>query len=264
MADGAGVHNNEVWTCKGCKKDSKTHPKLNWIVCAGCEHPFETKCQGLKAADYSVLKARKDILWLCPECVIVMCPESGIISKTNLPSTINTQPDLEDIMAQIKVLQVRLESMSDTQLEMKTTVDGLQSDVMEQLPTDLKEQLENRVDRAEDNLSERITEINNKIPNAKAWADIVKQDAPTAPPKITVECLKQALVEAKEVDDEQEIRSRGIVVYRAVEQVWPEDTENGSASQKTEDETLIRNLLRFLDCDLFALESVNRLRNFSA
>ena len=264
MADGA--HNNEeVWTCKGCRKDSKTSKsKLNWIVCAGCEATFEIKCQGLKAADYTALKSRDDILWLCPECLIVMCPKIGVISKLNLPTQVTSEPDLEDIMSQVRVLQVKLESLGNTQLAMKTTLDGLQTDVMEQLPTDLKEQLENKVDKAEDSLADKIADLAKQIPNPKTWANILKQDAPAAPQKITVECLKQALVEAKDVDEEQEIRSRGIVVYRAKEKIWPNEEANGSFAQKAEDDALIKNLLTFLDCNVDDLESVNRLGNFSA
>ena len=264
MAGGTnGADNNkEVWICHSCKKNS-TKKELTWIDCAGCGNHFDTKCQGIKPAEFKVFNERIDALWLCKDCVVIMCPERGFISalRTFLPPATINPTDLDEVMVQIKVLQTKLETMQLTQAAIKTTVDGLQSDVMEQLPTDIKTQSDKKLNEIGESLSSKLDEFSQRIPplKGKCWTDILREEAPK-PPEVTVQSLRQAIAEAKEADEESELRSRGIVVYRSEEYYNPNEKDDNR--QKNADEDLIRRLLVYLGCDEDDLESVFRLGKF--
>ena len=267
MAGGTNGDNSNkvVYICHSCKTNS-TKKELSWIDCAGCGHHFDTKCQRIKPAEFKVFNERADALWLCKDCIVIMCPERGFISalRTFLPPAMDSPTELDDVMVEIKVLQTKLETMQIEQAAIKTTVDGLQTDVMEQLPTDIKTQSDKKLNEIGLNLSSKLEDFSQRIPplNGKDWADILKQDTPTRPPSVnvTVQSLKQALAEAKEADEESEVRSRGIVVYRAEETYNP--NEKDDQRQKNADEDLIRRLLERLECDEYQLESVFRLGKF--
>ena len=272
-----GVHDNAqanvatVWTCKGCKTKSNNNKrkKVNWIECAGCEDIYETKCQNISEFQYAALQERADILWLCPNCMVVMCPKVGTITKTNLtPDTVEDMedPNLADVMCQIKLLKNKMDSLDSIQSFMKITMDTLQTDVLENLPTDLKQQMDDKVESTERNINSKMNSIISQLPAAqgRTWSDVLQESAPTPPPmpNITVECLKKAISEVNEGDKEMELRSRGIVVYRAKEHIRTRDeTDENEVSM---DEALIRRLLTFLECDTDELLSVNRLGSFSA
>ena len=277
MAGENGVHDNAneanevIWTCKGCKvkSNNKRRNKMSWIECAGCEGTFETKCQNISEAQYTALQERNDILWLCPECLIIMCPKSGTISSTNLPlQTIqeiedDDTPSSHELMKQIKLIQHKMDSASDIQAAMKGTLDSLQNDVLESLPTDIKEQVDKKIDLTERRIHDKITEVSSQLPSTqgRSWTDILEATASTSKTNISLEHLKKAIEEVKEDDKEMEIRSRGIVVYRAKENIRAKKPDEGEPS---EDEELIKSLLDFLECDEEELQSVNRLGNFSA
>ncbi|MEO1006803.1 MAG: hypothetical protein AAFW67_13350 [Cyanobacteria bacterium J06638_38] len=123
--------------------------------------------------------------------------------------------------------------------------------------------MDEKVDFSERQVISKITELSSQLPltQGKTWAEVLKQDAPPANTNISIECLRKAIAEANEVDKEMEVRSRGIVVYRAEEKVRTREQDKDEYSL---DEALIRNLLTFLGCDTDELQSVNRLGTFSA
>ena len=60
-------------------------------------------------------------------------------------------------MKQIKLIQHKMDSASDIQAAMKGTLDSLQNDVLESLPTDIKEQVDKKIDLTERRIHEKIT-----------------------------------------------------------------------------------------------------------
>ena len=69
--------------------------------------------------------------------------------------------------------------------------------------------------------------------------------------------MKRALVEVAEDDKDQELRSRGIVVYRL-----PESEKSTGAERKTEDQSAIKELLQFIGCSAAEVTYVDRLGRF--
>jgi membrane-associated HD superfamily phosphohydrolase len=102
-----------------------------------------------------------------------------------------------------------------------------------------------------------MSEISNSLPQGKSWAQVLQQDAPIQANMI--DSFKKALVEVNEVDKEMELRSTGIVVYRAAESI----RTNADESEQIRDEDLIKRLIHFLECDTDQLLSVHRLGKFS-
>ena len=266
-----GVHDDqEVWYCKGCPINSKnSKKKINWIVCAGCEDKYESNCVKVKQNEYNFLDSRVDVLWLCSDCVEIMCPIRGLISDVikKDPTQMQEPPNLVDVMSKLRIIQEKIGSLSDIQLKLKDTMDSLQNDVMEQLPTDLKQQMDDKMEEVEGKIGGKIEEFSKSLPvhEGKTWAEVLQAPPPPPNNNISIETLKKALVEINEIDKEKEVRSRGIVVYRAPETIREaNDDEDEDDAQGDEDDTLIRDLLRFLECDVNQLQSTNRLGKFSA
>ena len=270
----------EIWTCKGCELSSEnTKVRIRWLVCAGCEDKYETKCQKLSPVEFGVLeKFKENILWLCDRCVVIMCPKRGLISNLYQKQNANPQqpnlntPNRDELMQELVSIQRKLDVLTNTQLTMKDTMDSIQNDVLEQLPADLKEQMDEKMDSVEDNLTKKLTDIDSHLPpsQGRTWADVLKDDTPSTAPtpaanNITIENLKKAIVEMNEVDKDKEMRARGIVVYRAPESIdRDEEDDDEEQNHKQEDQQLITDLLQFLQCDAEKLQSVNRLGKFSA
>ena len=260
-----GVPNDEVWVCKGCKLDSKNKTRLYWMVCAGCEEKYESKCAKISLPEYRMLDSHQDILWLCSQCVTDFCPTDGILDKRMRQKVVAggqdeeageladpaTAPSNNDLMDQLRAIREKLTCMSGTQKQIKSTLDTVQTDMVEQLPTELKQEMDDKINKAEKNLSASIENL------SKTWAQVVNRPPPQR--DITIENLKKAIVEVHEGDKEKELRSRGIVVYRAEEQV----RQGAGNSEQKEDEDLIKGLLDHLECDIEELVSVDRLGKFS-
>ena len=176
-------------------------------------------------------------------------------------------PNLVDVMSKLRIIQDKIGSLSDIQLKLKDTMDSLQDDVLEQLPTDLKQQMDEKMEKVEGNIGEKIEELSKTLPvqDGKTWAEVLQAPPPPPNNNISIETLKKALVEINEIDKEKEVRSRGIVVYRATESIREANNDEGEdEAQGDEDEALIKDLLRFLECDVNQLQSTNRLGKFSA
>jgi len=108
----------------------------------------------------------------------------------------------------------------------------------------------------ESTLSKQIVEVPNKIEASSKWSDIVKA-SPGPNKRDFVQTMKQALTEMSDYDKEMEIRSRGIVIYRAPESVSPL-----KELRKSDDYKLMEALLEHLEIDVNEIISVDRLGRF--
>ena len=90
----------------------------------------------------------------------------------------------------------------------------------------------------------------------KLWSEIAKAQ-PVNPPTVTVDHLMKALAEVAECDREQELRSRGMVVYRL-----PESEKSSALERKTEDRSAIKDLLDFISCQDAEVTYIERLGRY--
>ena len=253
----------EIWTCQNCLKSSDNKPELKWLMCALCEGKFDSKCQNVKANQVSALTDRKDMFWVCQICMPKYCPDPNrrvlkLTKKT--PDEAQGKPKEIDL----NTLFEKIEEVRDAQLSIEATINTIHTDVIETAPKSISEDVQEKIEAIQESLSTQlknsVEELPAKIEQRPTFAAILKTDGqPRAPNPVSVNDLKQALIEATEEDKEKELRSRGIVVYRAPEKVRADN----EPQQKDVDEQLIKGLVRFLECDPEEISSVDRLGRFS-
>ena len=110
----------------------------------------------------------------------------------------------------------------------------------------------------EANLSQEINKIKTEIPAkaGKTWAGAVSS-IPAVNEVVTVHQVKKALIEVSQHDKEMELRSRGIVVYRA-----PESMKASREERKDDDLSLMKELLYQISCEDAEIISTDRLGKF--
>ena len=256
-----GVHRNadgkEIWTCHHCHRTSDTKPEVKWVVCCVCECKFDAKCQNIRANHFSAMNERQDMFWACPECMTKYCPDParGVLKLPNPPT-----PDRADKPKEINldVIYEKLVEINDNHLSMEGTLNTLHTDVIETTPKSLLEDLCDKLDTVQTTLSAQILEVPEKIEERKTFAEILKthsQASTTITNPVSMDNIKKALLEATEEEKDQEVRSRGIVIYRAIEEVRSSNEPN----QQSRDDELVRELVNFLEGDESEIISVNRL-----
>ena len=185
----------------------------------------------------------------CPD------PARGVLKLPNPPT-----PDRADKPKEINldVIYEKLVEINDNHLSMEGTLNTLHTDVIETTPKSLMEDLCDKLDTVQTTLSAQILEVPEKIEERKTFAEILKthsQASTTITNPVSMDNIKKALLEATEEEKDQEVRSRGIVIYRAIEEVRSSNEPN----QQSRDDELVRELVNFLEGDESEVISVNRL-----
>lgn len=234
---------DENWVCKECNLQYSDKLKQKWLECAGCLGKFDSKCQKITANQYQTLDDRNDILWLCKPCVLNLYPDPA----TGLFQGISDKPQ-----PLVSVMNDKICNLTEQLQTMKQTIDIM--------TTTINQHIDNRIDNLNSSLTESIQVISNEVPKetSRTWADLLKKET-SRTNTITIDNMKKAIEEVTEVDREKELRSRGIVIYRAEEAIRPSNDTNNK-----EDDQLVRHLVDYLQCDTEQLISVNRLGRFSS
>ena len=127
---------------------------------------------------------------------IFQSPTASIASSASVDpeshTVITIDPDLHTVLSKLNSLEDKFDSFSHVQLTAKATLDSLQNSVLEQLPTDLKDQLDDRMNSVEKNLSDKMQEsskdLSDKMQESSkdlptnqgiSWAEVFNQIAPT-------------------------------------------------------------------------------------
>ena len=276
-------------SCPECNMKGEK-PNQKWIYCGICTRGFDITCQNITKQCYTNIGDREDMFWICKDCMQIYCKDKdrkkGVLSFPK-PNQDDAEKDavtmeLHGLDTENKINTKYMEDKLDELLEMntniKTTIDHLHVLYMEKAPNieekvttietkttlieskfqTLQDSMSKKIDEATNGIPKKIEEVTKDIP--KSWAEAVKSNqTPNANQDFTVEKLKQALAEVAEADKEKEIRSRGLVIYRAPE----EEEEGNSQNQTIKDKDLVINLLEFLEVESEDLISVNRLGRFS-
>ena len=243
--DGEGGGNYECLNqnCK-LKYDEKKNQK--WLECSICDGLYDIKCQNIDDKQYKFLDSREDVLWLCVICTKAYT-NNNRINRLKLISA--------EIENQIQTLHESIRSMGKENEEVMTKIGEIKSDMstnintMQSQVTEIKTSVNEKVD-------EKIKEVDGNI--QRKWTDVVKSIQETGP--ATAKQLKKAMNELQDYEKEMEMRSKGIVVYRAEElERDPEEEEDAHKA----DEDLIQALTTHLECEDCIVTYVDRLGKFN-
>ena len=226
----------DTWICKNCELKYDEKEEQCWLICCMCECTYDTACLGIPKCHHTTLKKRKDAFWLCPTC-------HPKFRKADL-----TRPrDVEDVVYNrdddIKYIRASTTELLAQQKNLENTIRSIEEKIKNSEGMDTTKMM--------DNMKHTIQE---EVP--KMWSEVVKKSPPQQA-NVTVENIRKALTEVANQEKDQEIRSRGIVVYRLAE------SERISAEdKKREDEEAIRELLAFIKCDEATVTHVDRLGRY--
>ena len=146
----------------------------------------------------------------------------------------------------INNLKITSQKIAQLQVQLQETCQAINSKFDESLRT------------VHDNLSQEINKVTKEIPlkASKTWASVTNQ-TPAINEAVTVNQVKKALIEVSEYDKEMEIRSRGIVVYRA-----PESQGITREERKAADMNIIKDLVAHIKCEDVEIISTDRLGKY--
>ena len=254
--------NRSNWKCKECNLtyNTKDKKKQQWIECDGCDGKYDFACLNMTESNYQALNDLKSTFWLCKYCEgkYKLVPINSPLYNDNI--------------------SVLLDNINTTVGQIQDTVNNLHTEVIENLPSSIEKSNETKFEEIEKNITHQIKTNINAVPEEakrtwaeetkKTWADLFKTESDSLAnmiskqnpqPAITIDNFKKAMEELSEQDKENEIRARGIVVYRA-----PEDIRaDKDSTSNREDEMLISELVNYLGGAENEILSVNRLGRFS-
>ena len=246
MAEVAGIIGQyggasmETRSCKQCDLKYDKSKEQYWLVCCLCEDAYDIGCQGIPKTDFKTIKKRNDTFWLCPNCLPQFKKDD--LTRPNQTTT-KIQEGIEQIRRMTEELTTQQESIEKTIRKMEGKFNP--------------EDLETRIKGVDNNLADKIQSVQKTIDEVpKLWSEVAK-NPPQTQPGITMEQVKKALYEVASYEKDQEMRAKGIVVYRLVESEKSTITE-----RKREDEEAIKELLKFIGCDEHEVTYVERLGRF--
>jgi hypothetical protein len=211
-----------------------------------CVNKYDTSCLKIAKTHHNSLN-RDDVLWVCPNCLPVLnkfkkddhgklkdlmqCPDvaQGIDKiKTSTSNILKQQESMEKTMTAIEV-QLN-SSLGNLDVKLKKEIEDLKTTVKSDMPKMWSDVV-------------KTTNISNLVPST---VDMVDQ-------------VKRAIYEVAESDKEQELRSRGIVVYKL-----PEKEDETKENRSAEDKETMEELLNHIGCSEAEIIYAERLGRFNA
>ena len=241
MADGE----NDKRSCFNCDLKVDEDGEQNWLVCDFCDNKFDTICQKISKANYNCIK-REDVLWTCPNCLPRIKGLKSLLKtrKENLWDQIMNAKNLADVMKEIKS---STESILKYQVEIEKSVKTVET------------QVKQNMGKIDENLAKvkEIDEAKNKL-----WSEVVQtpnegRQIPT--PKEMYQQVKRAIYEVNQSGKDEEIRARGIVVYKL-----PERDGEQKEDRNEEDKETLEELLTHIGCGNAEIVYAERLGQFNA
>ena len=240
-SDDESTNKTESWTCKKCHMDYdvKADPPQFWICCSLCNAAYDLDCLNMSKRTYNALNKCSNACWLCDLCKAAYMPDPTKGLK------------LENL--QYKRIGEKLNSLRETshkiaqlQIQLQETCQNINSKFDESLKT------------VHENLSQEINKVSKEIPvkTSKTWANITNP-TPAINEAVTVSQVRKALIEVSEYDKEMELRSRGIVVYRA-----PESQAITREARKADDMNIMKDLVAHIKCEDVEIISTDRLGKY--
>ena len=271
----------ENWTCPNCSVSFGQVSDQCWIECVGCLQHYDTDCIRMAKRHWQTVNFRKDIQWFCASCMnkYLPKPEMGL---NNDPTVANAKPNekQDDQLNRIELLQSsmsrKIENISkqlttyttEIQNTVSAKIQGSLKEVSEKLDAQSSEIQNSVVTEIQDSLKDSLNQVPKQIDNKiQKWSDLFKetnresnnsvlQDVRMAL-ETQKENIKKALDEQSKSDEERELRSRSIIVYKA--------TEGKSATpegRRKDDEKFVRELLEITNVDTVTVSRFDRLGKY--
>lgn len=252
MAATAGM---ETWACNKCKSlyvdDNKDIP---WIECTCCFKTYCPRCVGMTKTVATVMK-RDDVIWVCPDCI-------PVLQKFNSDNCCNLRELLESPIPQMnqKVMDgiEQIKASTDIIMRQQDKMDTL----LKQMETDRESKWDTNLEKFGEKITREIEEVKTTVKEdvPKLWTEVV---APKTNNRATAEDMvvqvKRAMLEVAESEKEQELRAKGIVVYKLAE------SEGETKEERVEeDRYVLEELLQFLGFPDTEIVYAERLGRFSA
>ena len=230
------------WKCNKCSLIYDDGDEQQWVSCSICNAHYDTKCIKVSKKLFRTLKNNKNLCWLCDKCrdKYLPDPNSGIDLISLKYKTLSHK---------IKKISRAAEDIADLQNQLRQTCASIGQ---------ANNNFSDSLTQVETNLKQEIHKIKAEVPAeaTKQWADIVNK-APAANETVTVQQVKEAIKEVTAYDKEMELRSRGIVVYRA-----PESKNDTREGRKQDDLRLMTDLLSHIKCEEAQIISTDRLGRY--
>ena len=220
----------EDWKCGKCslQYDYSDKKEQYWLECDSCDGKYDTICLKISKSQYNTM-SRDDILWVCPTCLPVVEQFKKELKKA---------VDLGRTTCEgIEYLKISTNNILKQQIEIEKAIKAVET------------QMEKNRETIDGNLKEKIEEVKSSVTTEvpKLWTDVVKNANINnqGPNEVdVVKQVKRAMYEISEANKEEEVRSRGIVVYKL-----PEGENESREERSSEDKTIINDLLEFLGCN---------------
>ena len=232
--------NQVTWTCRNCSLLYNKHDKeQKWISCAICVANFDTACLRMSKTTFKTLNKTKNAFWLCDHC-----------RDTYMP---NQDRGLDLVKYRFKAIGEKIRSINKATNHIASLQEQLKQTCVE-----ITSKFESSIKAIETNICTELDKMKTEVPEEanRRWANMVKAN-PTPQESVTLQHVKTAIREASALDKEMEVRSRGIVIYRA-----PESNKTTSEERKADDLQLLTDLLAHIKCEDTQMISSDRLGKF--
>ena len=203
----------------------------------------------------ATLMKREDVIWVCPDCI-------PVLQKFKNDNCCTLRELLESPLPQMN------QKVTDGIEHLKASTDIImkQQDKMETLLKHMETERENKwginLEKFGEKLTKEIEDVKTTVKEdvPKLWTEVV---APNATSRTTAEEMvvqvKRAMIEVAESEKEDEIRARGIVVYKL------EEKEGETREERVEeDRYTMEQLVEFLGFPESEIVYAERLGRFSA
>ena len=245
------------WICGNCNTNYDKDKVQLWLECDCCDRKFDTACLGITKTQHNVM-GREDLLWLCPDCIVTW-NNFKTNDKGSLIKIMQMNSDIPDSLEFIKNSTTNI-------LKQQEATDKIVQEIQTQLTTNIMNKFDSKLKEIEETITKEtgsvITTVKNDVP--KLWTDVVKASNPTEYNQRSGEIdmvrqMKRALYEVAESGKEEEIRAKGIVVYKL-----PEEENDGKEDRVAEDTATLEELVAHLGIQDAKIQYVQRLGQFDA
>ncbi|KAI8479979.1 hypothetical protein Bbelb_422780 [Branchiostoma belcheri] len=225
----ASTSESVEWTCKKCSNTLRDEDGCQALTCDGCNNHYCLSCTSLTQLEFKALSKlqRDDVCWFCANCKpkVHQCFRDSNSNTTNVP---DLAEKLDAIVKKISSLESKVDIVYKGQ---KRQVKLAEEIGEEEAVNDLLSSSETLQNDIHDNPTNESSEEDS---NQGPWITVTKRKTKTP---ALAEILKEALVEQKKVEDEQEKRKHNLIIYN-VEEADQSDT------RKKQDKEFVESLLK--------------------
>ena len=273
---------SEEWCCPNCNVKYGTVGEQYWLECTICLKHYDTDCLKMPKKHWQTVNARKDIQWLCSDCMSQHLPDpsKGLVLK-NITESDPSKMNDNKLGGELKKIAQKIDSIVNGQKEIMSQLENaeeaLDSHITE-MNKDLPRVFEKQITRLGNTLGSQINDIKNEVPsqindninnkmeivpqqietNITKWSDLFKNSA-TETNKQVVSSVRQALSDQVKIDKENEERSRSVVLFKA--KVGQSESDEG---RRQEDELFIKEFLAEIDSDTTTFSRFDRLGKYNS